>query len=268
MCTLVILRRIGHPWPLLVAANRDEMGDRPWKPPGRHWPELPRVVAGLDLLAGGTWLGLNDDGVIAAVLNRLNTLGPMPGLRSRGELPLIALAGRAARAAVNCILTLRPADYRPFNMLIADRHEAFWVRCRRTEANTEISQTIEIGEIPAGLSMITAYDCNDLKSPRIRRYLPAFESASVPDPDQHEWTSWTKLLASREHDPDAGPGGAMTVVTETGFGTVSASLLALHQDPQALANGIWLFAPGRPGEAPFQPVSLAPIANDADASLR
>ena len=41
MCTLVILRRPGHAWPLILGANRDEMKDRPWSPPGRHWPDRP-----------------------------------------------------------------------------------------------------------------------------------------------------------------------------------------------------------------------------------
>ena len=41
MCTVVILRRPGHDWPLLLAGNRDEMKGRPWKPPARHWPDRP-----------------------------------------------------------------------------------------------------------------------------------------------------------------------------------------------------------------------------------
>ena len=88
MCTLVILRRPGHDWPLIVAANRDEMSDRPWAAPGRHWNDRVEAVAGRDEVAGGTWLGLNDWGVIAGVLNRPGSLGPEAGLRSRGELPL------------------------------------------------------------------------------------------------------------------------------------------------------------------------------------
>ena len=40
---------------------------RPWKAPARHWPDRPNVVAGLDELAGGSWLGMNDEGVVAAV---------------------------------------------------------------------------------------------------------------------------------------------------------------------------------------------------------
>ena len=79
MCTLVILRRPGDRWPLLLAANRDEMADRPWRGPGRHWPDRPDVVAGQDLLSGGSWLGLNDHGVVAAILNRVGSLGPAAG---------------------------------------------------------------------------------------------------------------------------------------------------------------------------------------------
>ena len=49
MCTLVLLSRPGHAWPLLVAANRDESLERPWRPPAAHWPDRPGVVGGLDL---------------------------------------------------------------------------------------------------------------------------------------------------------------------------------------------------------------------------
>ncbi len=48
MCTVVILRRPEHDWPLLIAANRDEMLARSWLPPARHWPDRPDVVAGFD----------------------------------------------------------------------------------------------------------------------------------------------------------------------------------------------------------------------------
>ena len=79
MCTVVILRRPTHEWPLILGANRDEMLIRPWKPPARHWPDRPDVMAGLDELAGGTWMGLNDTGVVACILNRHGTLGPQDG---------------------------------------------------------------------------------------------------------------------------------------------------------------------------------------------
>ena len=49
MCTLVVLRRPDAAWPLLIAANRDELRSRPSRPPGRHWPDRQHVRGGLDL---------------------------------------------------------------------------------------------------------------------------------------------------------------------------------------------------------------------------
>ena len=130
MCTIVLLRRPGHGWPLVLAANRDEMGDRAWLPPGRHWPDRADVVAGRDERAGGTWLGVNDAGVVAAVSNRRGSLGPDPDKRSRGELPLLALAHGDAGAAARAVAEADGAAYRSFNLVVADRRAAFWLRNR------------------------------------------------------------------------------------------------------------------------------------------
>src|SRR5438552_17288850 len=111
MCTLVILRRPDHRWPVLIGANRDEMIDRPWQPPGRHWPDRPEVVAGLDALAGGSWLGGNDWGVAAAVLNRHGSLGPAPRARSRGALGLGGLAPAGAGGAAAALSPPGPGPY-------------------------------------------------------------------------------------------------------------------------------------------------------------
>ena len=251
LCTVVLLRRPGHAWPLLLASNRDEMGDRPWRPPARHWPDRPAIIAGMDVLGGGAWLGVNDAGVTAAVLNRINTLGPAPGRRSRGELPLAALDHPTAERAAQAMTQVDPGAYRPFNMVIADAKAAYCLRCAdASEPGAAASVSVEA--VPDVLSMITAYDRNDLRSPRIRRYLPRFTAAASPRPDVDDWSEWMSLLARRDFDPEAGPGGAMTVVTSTGFGTVSSSLVALsaHGEDQF----VWLFAAGPPGETPFQPI--------------
>ena len=108
MCTVVFLRRPDHRWPLIVAANRDELASRPWRPPARHWPDRRHVTAGIDELAGGTWLGMNDDGLVAGVLNRKNSLGPDAQLRSRGELPLEALDHADAVAAAAALAHIDP----------------------------------------------------------------------------------------------------------------------------------------------------------------
>ena len=63
------------------------------------------------------------------MLNRINTLGPAPGKRSRGELPLAALDHPTAWSAAASILRIDPRAYRPFNMVIADAEAAYYVRC-------------------------------------------------------------------------------------------------------------------------------------------
>jgi hypothetical protein len=253
MCTVVFLRRRDDDWPLLIAANRDEMGNRPWQPPGRHWPDRPEVVAGLDQLAGGTWLGVNDHGVVAGILNRPGTLGPAPGLRSRGELPLEALDHADARSAVAALQALDAKAWRPFNMFVADDRDAFWLRALGDRGDGRVQAM----PIPDGLSMLTAHDLNDTESARIRFHLPRFRAAPPPDPGRGDWAAWEALLASRDSEPGAGAHGAMTIATETGFGTSSSSLIALPR-VTGLRPGkpLWRFGRGHPDAVQFSDVTL------------
>src|SRR5687768_8148779 len=108
MCTFTILRRPGASWPLLLAANRDELYCRPSRTPGRHWPDRPHIRAGLDIRAGGTWLGLNDAGVVAGLLNRHGTFRPDPTMRSRGDIVLKALDHPTARGAAEAFAAMDP----------------------------------------------------------------------------------------------------------------------------------------------------------------
>ena len=250
MCTVVILRRPGDPWPFLMAANRDEMAGRQWRPPAHHWPDRPHVTAGLDREAGGSWLGINSDRVVAGILNRPHTLGPKEGYRSRGELPLEALDHATAGDAARALSHIDPAAYRPFNLVIADPLDAFWLR---SDGN---SAEITVVGLPVGLSMITAHDRNDNTAERIRFNLPRFEQADVPDPETGDWQGWATLMASREYEPGAGPRGAMTVVTDHGFGTVSSSLIALPDIHRFETKPVFLFAAGRPGDTSYNTVGL------------
>ncbi len=265
MCTLVILRRPGHPWPLILAANRDEMKDRPWRPPARHWPDRPQIVGGQDKNAGGSWLGVNDQGLVAGVLNRTGSLGPEPGKRSRGELVLMALDHSDATAAATAISHVDPNDYRSFNLVVGDRKNAFWLPSlgKTSEAPRIPSQgryAIEIFELAQGVSMITAHDRNDPLSPRIKANLPRFEAAQAPDPRTGAWGSWQEILASRGHAASNDEEAAMTVVTDFGFGTVSSSLIALPGLPQSARERssapVWLFAPGPPDAALYERVAI------------
>jgi len=266
VCTVIILRRPGHDWPLILAANRDEMTGRAWRAPGRHWPDRTEVIAGRDALAGGTWLGLNDWGVAAGVLNRPGSLGPDPALRSRGELPLEALDHAEAEAAATAMAAVAPASYRSFNLVIADAAQAFWIK-----SGGGAGTGVFAAPIPDGVSMITAHDLNDTGSARIRRFLPKFKAAAEPDPETGDWTAWQSLMGETgaageagEGGPNSGAdngGGAMTIVRDAtgpggGFATVSSSLMALPARGRRGVKPVWLFAPGRPDRTPYAPVEF------------
>lgn len=242
MCTVITLARPGHDWPLLLAANRDELLARLWSPPAAWWPESPGVVAGRDASGGGTWMGLNTSGVVAAVLNRPGSLGPAPGKRSRGELPLIALAHDNAATAARAIAARDAGEYRSFNMVIADRTGVWFLR------GLGAGQP-ELVPLSPGLHMITAVDPDDMDSPRIARHLPRFLSAPPPEPGRDDWASWQRLLADR-----SGPAGSeLNVPPRGGFGTVCSALLGLP----AAGAPVWRFAAGPPDQAPFTDVPAA-----------
>ncbi len=257
MCTLILLRRPEHPWPVVMATNRDERLDRPWLSPGRHWPRQPDVVAGLDELAGGSWLGMNDAGVVAGLLNRVGSLGPFEGMRSRGKLVLQALRHESAEQAAEALVCLSAASYRPFNLVVIDRSHGYWLR----NAGADGSRRIDCVDLPPGLSMFTAHDRNDMDSPRQRLYLPLFRAAAIPEPDLDEWTDWIRLLASRRSAPGAGPEEAMTISTDYGFGTLSSSLIALPVE--RFRPPVWRFAKRGADGLQFKPVATGLTARPA-----
>lgn len=241
MCTITLLRRPNDAWPLLLAANRDELSDRPWLPPARHWLDREDITAGQDQLAGGTWLAMNDRGMVAGVLNRPGTLGPAINKRTRGELPLEALDHESAEASMKALKHLDPRAYRPFNLVVADAENAYWLAAREGE------NTIHVEAISEGLSMLTAHDLNDTqKSSRIRHYLPKFQAADAPKPGNGDWSAWQILLASRETAQNSGPEGAMNIQIDGGFGTCSSSLIALARPQNPPCPPVWRFCHGAP----------------------
>jgi hypothetical protein len=245
MCTLVILRRPDHRWPVLIGANRDEMIDRPWQAPDRHWPDRPEVVGGRDVLAGGSWLGVNDWGVAAAVLNRQGSLGPAPGRRSRGELVLEALDHADAVAAAEALSHLEPEAYRTFNLIVADDRDGYWLRHAG-------GPRVEVQPLKDGLSMIAAGEIDDLGTRRLELALPAFREWPPPDPDRGDWQSWESLLGSTRA-PLGEPATAAMRFRTDGYGTVSSAVIALPARGED-RTPIFRFAAWLPEAAPWREV--------------
>jgi uncharacterized protein with NRDE domain len=125
MCTLALYLRQFEDYPLVVAANRDEHFSRPSAP-----PELlandPSIFGGKDLVAGGTWLGVNEYGVVAGIVNRrIQTTAHSDTARSRGMLCLDMLRGKDVVDAHKRLEREDGSKYRPFLLLIASAETAF-----------------------------------------------------------------------------------------------------------------------------------------------
>ncbi|MDI3262174.1 MAG: NRDE family protein [Fulvimonas sp.] len=124
MC-LIALAWKAHPrWRLVLAGNRDEFHARPSAPLAR-WGEVP-IIAGRDLEAGGTWLGVTDAGRCAAVTNVRDPRDPQHGV-SRGLLASEFLGGRLGAREHARGLRERAADYRPFNLLLFDARDGVYL---------------------------------------------------------------------------------------------------------------------------------------------
>ncbi|MBQ4891918.1 hypothetical protein A9267_18190 [Shewanella sp. UCD-FRSSP16_17] len=137
MCILFIAVDMHPKWPLIVCANRDEFHHRPTEP-AHFWPQdaTTQILAGKDLQAGGTWLGVNQLGNFAALTNiRLQT--SEDGMRSRGELVLKALADDNT---FNPQWLAQHADnYSPFNLVYQyDKH--LWCFNSVTAENTQLKK--------------------------------------------------------------------------------------------------------------------------------
>ena len=119
MCLLVVAW-LSHPrYRLVVAGNRDEFHERPAAPLG-WWNDEPGILAGRDLRAGGTWLGLSRRGRFGLVTNFRDTEAPSaPDAPSRGHLVPRFLRDHAGPAAYLDALQAEAARYAGFNLLLA-----------------------------------------------------------------------------------------------------------------------------------------------------
>jgi uncharacterized protein with NRDE domain len=104
--------------PLLLIGNRDEFYARPTQQ--LHWWPDGRVLAGKDLQAGGTWLGVNRRGRLAVITNFRDPKQMLSNPRSRGELVTSFLQDDLSAADFLNQLAAKVADYNPFNLLLFD----------------------------------------------------------------------------------------------------------------------------------------------------
>ena len=142
MCLLAVLFHTHPEAPVVIAANRDERYTRPAEPIQVLRPAAPRILGGRDVLAGGTWLAVNEHGVYAGVTNRPSVGGRDPSRRSRGQLPLMCAGfARADEAMAALQEKIHCSDYNPCWLLVGDREALFYLVIGRQE-KPEVSRLL------------------------------------------------------------------------------------------------------------------------------
>ncbi len=125
MCLLIVAHRVAPDYPLLVAGNRDEFHSRATAP-AAFWPDHPMLLAGRDLVQGGTWMGITRSGRFAALTNYRDPARTEPAPRSRGEVPLNYLTGQCNAPDFLQGLAAVANDYAGFNLLLAEQGELWY----------------------------------------------------------------------------------------------------------------------------------------------
>lgn len=243
--------------PLIVAANRDELYDRPAVAMTVLRDQDPRVLGGRDELAGGTWLAVNERGLVAGLTNQPSMVGPDPTKRSRGELPLaFACHPTADEAVAEVAAKLNPADYNPCWMLVGDRDALFSV-------GIGAGDQPDVEQLPAGLYVLENAPLR-AKSAKVDRVMLLIDEAIARQPDDSPASAVAALeTVLRDHipastEPRTGPGGRLlppeisaACVHAPSHGTRSATTVCV---PSAGAPRLRV-ADGHPCEVPMRDVS-------------
>jgi uncharacterized protein with NRDE domain len=214
--------------PLLLLANRDEYYNRPSLP--LHWWEHSGrdsdILAGKDLQAGGTWLGVSRSGRLAALTNYRTAEPARADAPSRGELVAGFLASQANAQDFLQTLITRCRDYNPFNLLVYDGLQLMGL-----ESRSAVVQTLQPG--------IGAVSNADFHTPwpklsRLAQALQANADSKITDA-----SSLLPLL----HDRSVAPDNALpqtgiplqlermlsaTFITSPEYGTRACSVIAIH----------------------------------------
>jgi uncharacterized protein with NRDE domain len=169
MCLILVAWRTQPGHALVVAANRDEFHGRA-AAPAAFWEDQPGILAGRDLEARGTWMGVSRGGRFAAVTNFRGAHEPRAA-ESRGAL--VARFLENGQAAGSYLRTITPTAYSGFNLLACDGEELWAMSNRGGEP-----RRLEPGVYGLGNTVIDAPEVEGSK----RRFARALEAGTAVEP--------------------------------------------------------------------------------------
>jgi uncharacterized protein with NRDE domain len=224
MCLILVAWQAHPDYPLVVAANRDEFFARPAAGAG-FWGDAPKILAGRDLEAGGTWLGMTRNGRFAALTNYRDPSQHRQNALSRGRLVADFLTGAMSIDAY--LDGLDPAACNGFNLLLGDG--------QRLVAYSNVAQ--ERHELAPGVYGLSNA-LLDTPWPKVGAGKAALAAALAALPDE---TALFRLLRDERRHPDESlPATGVSLEWErllsaafvrgSGYGTRCSTVVKLGSD--------------------------------------
>ena len=210
MCLIVLGWRVHPDFPLIVAANRDEFHAHP-AAPAAFWEDHPGILAGRDLEAHGTWMGVSRSGKFAAVTNYRGGTEARAA-ESRGALVSRFLANGDQPG--NYIQSLKPALYSGFNLLATDGEELWWMTNRDGKPRRLEPRIYGLGntllDAPEVEPVKKAFAAEVVPAPAIESLFRLLESAKIVNPQYGTRCSTVLLKGKRTRYAERpfGPDGA------------------------------------------------------------
>ena len=242
MGLIAIQYRLVPDAPVLVAANRDAPLARGSQVPSIQ-PGKPRVLCGTDEEAGGTWLGVNQNGMFVGVCNRHKVM-PTFISRSRGLLCKDMLRCESSRSAVDlCLEEVMSGKYNGANYVVADSEGAWAIHA---------GDDVNVVELEEGLNIISNRDLNDPRDGRIEKARGQLTLQMLDSP-----VKFLAIASKVFARPPAPAGRPSLVIREKDYGTVSSTLISLGQKPR---DAIFQYASGSPDKHSYQ--DFSPMLRD------
>ena len=189
MCVVALAWNTHPRWRLLLIGNRDEAYARP-SASLAHWVDAPDMLAGRDLEAGGTWMGVHASGR-AAVVTNVRDPRAAHDRASRGLLVSDFLRGRDSAKRHAEAMEVAAVRYRPFNLLLFDHESACFVSNH---------PQVRARELTPGLHGLSNGDL-DAAWPKVRRANAALQSWL--DANGEDFEPLFAALADEMPAPDA-----------------------------------------------------------------
>ena len=237
MCLIVFAWQVIPGVPLIAAANRDEFYDRPASA-ADNWPEAPNVIAGRDLKAGGTWMGITQQGPdgarFAAITNIRGPHERRTDAPSRGALVADYLAGKLSAQAYIAHIAGASDPYNGFNLVLGDRSGLYWYSNRGAE-DTRNGKPLEPGIYGVSNGLL------DAPWPKVVRTKAQFASLLCQGAPED---AYFEMLADTTRAPDArlpDTGVAIEIerqlsavcIETPGYGTRTSTVVKLYADATA-----------------------------------